>query len=140
MDPVAIRLFRLPSNPVSVCRPDVFGAPFMKTKHHRLFVQALACFVILLPLFAARAEEPAKPSIPQTQVHGVNAAYVDRTVRPGDEFFEYANGLWLKTVEIPADRTSIALDTALVEQTNKRTADLIAEVAKKGAPAGDESR
>jgi endothelin-converting enzyme/putative endopeptidase len=43
-------------------------------------------------------------------------------------------------VEIPADRTSVALDTALVEQTNKRTADLIAEVAKKGAPAGDESR
>ncbi|HET6180244.1 MAG TPA: M13 family metallopeptidase [Candidatus Sulfotelmatobacter sp.] len=112
----------------------------MKTKHHSLFVQALTCVAIVLPLFAARAEEPAKASIPQPQVHGVNPAYLDRSVRPGDEFFEYANGAWLKSVEIPADRTSVALDTALVEQTSKRTADLIAEVAKKGAPAGDESR
>ena len=35
---------------------------------------------------------------------------------------------------------SVALDPALIEETDKRTADLIAEVAKNGAAAGDKSR
>ena len=110
----------------------------MKPTHNRLFLApVLTCAVILLPQFAARAEEPAKGNVPHPEVHGVNPAYLDKSVRPGDDFFEYANGDWLKHVEIPADRTSIALDTALVEQTNKRTADLIAEVAKNHAAKGE---
>ena len=110
----------------------------MKTSRSSLFrAQVFACAVIVLP-FLAYAEEPAKPNVPQS--HGVNPASLDRSVRPGDDFFEYANGAWLKSTEIPPDRNSVALDTALIEQTNKRTADLIAEVAKQGAAAGDKSR
>ncbi len=113
----------------------------MKTSRSSLFrVQLFACAVIVLPLLCAVAEEPAKRNLPQPEVHGVNPASLDRSVRPGDDFFEYANGAWLKSTEIPPDRNSVALDTALIEQTNKRTADLIAEVAKKGAQAGDKSR
>lgn len=113
----------------------------MKTKHNRpSLVRFLVGAVFVLPLFTAAAEEPARRNVPQSQVHGVNSASLDRTVRPGDEFFEYANGEWLKRAEIPADRTYIALDTALIEQTEKRTSDLIAEVAKDGAAAGDRSR
>ena len=109
----------------------------MKPIRNRCFlVQVFACALTVLPLFV-HAEEPAKGTIPQPQVHGVNPAYVDRSVRPGDEFFEYANGEWLKHVEIPADRNSVALDTALLEQTDKRTADLIAEVANSGAATGE---
>ena len=100
----------------------------------------LACALVVLPLFAARAEEPANQNVSQPLVHGVNVAYLDRTVRPGDEFYQYANGTWLKSVEIPSDRNYIALDSALIEQTDKRTADLISEVAKSGAAEGDKSR
>ena len=28
-------------------------------------------------------------------------------VKPGDDFYAYANGSWMKTTEIPADRSSI---------------------------------
>ncbi len=113
----------------------------MKTMRNRpILAQFFACALVVLPLFAARAEEPAKANVPQPQVHGVNPANLDRTERPGDDFFEYANGEWLKHAEIPADRTYIALDSVLIEETNKRTADLIAEVAKNGAAAGDKSR
>jgi endothelin-converting enzyme/putative endopeptidase len=65
---------------------------------------------------------------------------MDRAVRPGDDFFEYANGEWIKHTEIPADRQMTAPGLALVEETDKRVSDLIAEVAKKGGTPGDKSR
>ncbi len=36
---------------------------------------------------------------------GFDAAGMDRAVRPGDDFFGFANGGWVRTTEIPADRS-----------------------------------
>jgi putative endopeptidase len=99
---------------------------------------AFTCVAIALPLLAAGVENPT--NAPPPQVHGVNPANLDRTVQPGDDFFQYANGEWIKRAEIPADRGSMDMATALIELSDKRTADLIAEVAKSGAAAGDKSR
>jgi putative endopeptidase len=113
----------------------------MKTRHmNSLLVRIFACAVIALPLLAAGAEDPAKRDAPQQQVHGVDPANLDRTVRPGDDFFRYSNGAWIKRAEIPADRGSVDMSTALIELSDKRTADLIAEVAKSATAADDKSR
>jgi len=40
---------------------------------------------------------------------GFDLSGMDRSVKPGDDFFEYANGNWFKRTTIPADRTSIAM-------------------------------
>ena len=113
----------------------------MKPTRRELFsVQALSCVVVVLSALSARAEEPAKGNVPQPSGHGVSTASMDRKIRPGDEFYQYANGEWFKRTEIPADRNYVALDSALVEQTSSRTADLIAEVAKSGAAASAKSR
>jgi putative endopeptidase len=37
---------------------------------------------------------------------GVDLSAMDKSVRPGDNFFDYVNGTWLKTAKIPADRAS----------------------------------
>ncbi|MBV8592881.1 MAG: M13 family metallopeptidase [Caulobacteraceae bacterium] len=67
---------------------------------------------------------------------GVDPAAIDPSVRPGDDFFGYANGAWLKSATIPEDRASYGVGAALSELTDKRTADLIAAVAASGG-AGD---
>jgi putative endopeptidase len=41
----------------------------------------------------------------------------DATVKPGDDFFDYANGAWLKRTEIPADRAGWGMHAALAERT-----------------------
>ena len=41
----------------------------------------------------------ASAAVPSS--HGVDLAGIDRSVAPGDDFFRYANGTWLKTTEIP---------------------------------------
>jgi putative endopeptidase len=70
---------------------------------------------------------------------GIDPAGIDRSVKPGDEFYLYANGAWIKQAKIPEDRSSFGPGVKLVEQANQRTRDLIQETAKAGAPAGSEA-
>ena len=36
----------------------------------------------------------------------VNTQDIDHSIKPGDDFYHYANGGWLKTVAIPAGQSS----------------------------------
>ncbi|HSP17112.1 MAG TPA: M13 family metallopeptidase [Thermoanaerobaculia bacterium] len=65
---------------------------------------------------------------------------MDRSVRPGDDFFAYANGKWVKATEIPADRSSWGVFATLAEKADKRTADLIRDTAAKKNAAGSEEQ
>lgn len=40
---------------------------------------------------------------------GVDVAGMDRSVKPGVDFFAYTNGGWYKGAEIPADRSSLGI-------------------------------
>jgi putative endopeptidase len=73
-----------------------------------------------------------------TAVHGLDVAGIDRAIAPGDDFFGYANGLWLKSATIPADRSSWGPAGELTELTAQRTAQLIRHAA--ASPAGSEAR
>jgi putative endopeptidase len=97
--------------------------------------QALTSFVLtcgLLTLFAipASAQSNAAP-----ETHGISISHMDRSIKPGDNFYEFANGAWLQKTEIPADRASIGGFTALDVIANENTHNLIDEAAKaKAAP------
>jgi putative endopeptidase len=88
-----------------------------------------------LSLAAAASPDTATPAS-----HGLDVAGIDRGVAPGDDFFRYANGAWLKAHEIPADRSSYGTGAQVAELTAKRTADLIREAAKTSAPGSDARR
>jgi predicted metalloendopeptidase len=81
----------------------------------------------------------APPDAPATTDPGIDLPGMDRSVAPGDDFFRYANGTWMKTTEIPADRPAFGPDAVLAELTTTRTADLIKEAAAS-APAGSDAR
>lgn len=72
--------------------------------------------------------------------HGIAAANIDTAIKPGDDFYLYANGNWIKRTEIPGDRPGIGVFSALADLSNKRTADLIEEAAKSSAPASSGQR
>lgn len=56
-------------------------------------------------------------------------ADIDHSVRPGDDFYRYANGNWLRTTAIPAGQSSYDSRAILVEKTSQRVRDLIQEAA-----------
>jgi predicted metalloendopeptidase len=82
---------------------------------------------------------PATAPAATPAAHGIDLAGIDRSVAPGDDFFRFANGAWLKTAEIPPDRSSYGTGAALVELNSKRTVALIQGAAAKAA-AGSEAR
>jgi putative endopeptidase len=70
----------------------------------------------------------------------VDTAGMDRSVKPGDNFFAYANGSWLARTEIPADRSGYTTGAVVADLTDKRVVELIREAAKAQAPAGSDTR
>jgi predicted metalloendopeptidase len=96
--------------------------------------------LLTLGLFLSAAAAPApQPSRPAASPpgHGVDAAGMDRRLRPGDDFFRYANGNWLATAVIPADRPSYGVGAMLTEQGAERIRVLVQAAA--GARAAESS-
>jgi putative endopeptidase len=48
---------------------------------------------------------PAEPAAPGFGPYGIQVAAHDASVRPGDDFYSYANGHWLTTEQMPSDRS-----------------------------------
>ena len=72
---------------------------------------------------------------------GIDPAAMDKSVRPGDDFYAYANGTWMKTAEIPADRSSIGGFYIADQQTEKQIGALVSEMLKSNpAPGTDAAR
>jgi putative endopeptidase len=71
---------------------------------------------------------------------GIDLAGMDHAVKPGDDFFRYANGSWVQRTQIPADRSSTGPTEELEELTEQRTADLIRNMAGTHPPAGSNER
>ena len=57
-----------------------------------------ACALLTLAPLAVSQDAP------KSDAHGVAVANMDRSVKPGDDFYRYANGDWIKRTEIPPDR------------------------------------
>ena len=96
----------------------------------------IAWRALTLTVAVAGAASPAP--MPAPSPHGVDLAGIDRLVAPGDDFFRYANGAWLKVTEIPPDRSSYGPAEQLTELTAERTAELVRNTS--AAPAGSEAR
>jgi putative endopeptidase len=68
-------------------------------------------------LFAAAGGAAAQPSgKPAYGAWGVDYASMDRSVKPGDDFFAYAEGTWVKTAPIAPDKTGAGYNYDLPDQ------------------------
>ena len=65
---------------------------------------------------------------------------MDRSVAPGANFFAYANGTWLRTNEIPSDRSSCGSWDVIKELVERRVADLIQHSSEGEQTGGSQSR
>ncbi|HEU5482100.1 MAG TPA: M13 family metallopeptidase [Sphingomicrobium sp.] len=81
------------------------------------------------PLEAAPAPVAPEPK-PQIGTFGFDIAGMDRSVAPGNNFYEFANGTWAKNTPIPADKSNYGMFTMLDDLSRERTRTLIEEQAK----------
>jgi putative endopeptidase len=64
---------------------------------------------------------------------------MDPSTLPGNDFFAYANGGWLKVTEIPADRSAYGSSEILSDLTARRVNELL-QAAAQNSPAGSEAQ
>ncbi|HEX7338417.1 MAG TPA: M13 family metallopeptidase [Rhodanobacteraceae bacterium] len=83
------------------------------------------------PATATTAKAPAA-----APVSGVDMAAIDKSVKPGDNFFMYANGTWYNNAKIPADRSSVGTFLTVYNRTQKRVTDIIKHAADSHPAAG----
>ena len=93
---------------------------------------------IALILAAGLAEKTG--AAPLTGDWGFDAAGMDTSIRPGDDFFKYANGGWDARTPIPADRTGYELDYVLADQAEQRVRGILEGPPAPGADGAKISR
>jgi putative endopeptidase len=104
-------------------------------------MNAAGAGLLLLGISVAMAAPiAAAPIVAAPPPAGDALAGMDRSVQPGVDFNEYANGGWLKSTEIPADLSSTGVGRELTELTDRRTAELIRHEAESNAPDGSDER
>ena len=68
---------------------------------------------------------------------GIDPAVMDKSVKPGDDFYAFANGGWMKATEIPADRSNVGGFWIADQQTEKRLEELVAGASSTAMPDAD---
>lgn len=81
-------------------------------KGKRSIAAAVALLAVSAPLPASGFREAARS--------GVLLDNMDRSVSPGTDFFDFANGAWLRTVPIPPDRSSFGVQQMMIDEARLR--------------------
>ena len=80
---------------------------------------------------AALAADAQAPAAAQGAVHGVNKADMDMSVRPGDDFYQYAGGGWLKANPMKPEYSSYGVFNDLAETNRKQIRELFENLSKE---------
>jgi putative endopeptidase len=101
----------------------------MKLKFNNLMLMGALCLSV--NAFAADGGKPAKAKSPNDPPKKfIDPANMDLSVKPGDNFFDYANGNWIKQNTIPAKETRWGSFNILRQDNTNRLLKLLAEVSK----------
>ncbi len=107
----------------------------MKLKFTNLILIALLCLSV--NSFAASGGTKEKPKPKGNKVAAtppkkfIDPANMDLSVNPGDNFFEYANGNWLRNNAIPEKETRWGSFSILHQENTNRLLVLLKEVSKE---------
>jgi endothelin-converting enzyme/putative endopeptidase len=70
---------------------------------------------------------------PRYGTWGVATEDMDKSVKPGDDFFAFAEGTWLRNHPIPADKTSAGYNSELPDEIQLQVRKMVEDVAAKPA-------
>ena len=77
---------------------------------------------------ARSATESAEVLTAELGSFGIDLSHQDPNTRPGDDFFRFANGRWLDTYELPADRSNYGSFSVLGDRSNERVRTIITDL------------
>jgi len=94
----------------------------------------------LVALTLAAALTPAASVRAQRVIPGLDAAGMDTTVLPGNDFYRYANGNWDRRTEIPPDMSVYGSFNIAADRAERQLIAVVRGAAAAHAPAGSDLR
>lgn len=85
----------------------------------------------------AEMTDAAKPMI---EPWGYPLDAFDRSTRPQDDLYQFANGGWLAATEIPGDRSGVGFSQGMRDRNDERIKSVIAELQGAALEAGSEAQ
>jgi len=79
----------------------------------------------------AKAPTTVHKEVKKTLTSGIIKSNFDESIRPQDNFYAYVNGGWLKSAEMPADKTSIGAFYDLRDNSDEQVKVIIDDVSKQ---------
>lgn len=80
---------------------------------------------------------PAPSNKPALGEFGLDVAGMDPTIAAGDDFYLHVNGNWMKTTEIPSDRSRYSMFAKLSIQAMQDTRTILEEAAADADASGE---
>jgi putative endopeptidase len=81
--------------------------------------------IVQTPVAAVSLPEEHPAPRPQYGTFGFDTAGMDKSVAPGDNFYQYANGTWAKNTPIPADKSNYGAFNVLDDLSHVRTQEIL---------------
>ena len=94
----------------------------------------------IIPMVAFASISLSAMAQGQTLSSGIDLKNMDNSVRPQDDFFQYACGGWMKNNPLPAAYSRYGSFDVLGEDNNKRINGILTELLEKTSPAGTVER
>ena len=86
-------------------------------------------------------QEEVKMTVKEHQHdHGISIEFMDKSVRPQDDFYDYVNGGWMKTAVIPADKSSWGSFNELREKTDENSLSILKNILTEKYEKGTEGQ
>jgi len=99
---------------------------------HRLFAYAVLAVAVVIGVGRADQSAGQPAPVPQLGAWGFDLTGIDPKAKPGDSFFDYANGAWDARTAIPPDKASFGMFAALRDKAEEQVHAIINDAAKSG--------
>jgi len=97
-----------------------------------------ACASNQTPAVTASAQRPAQERAQQPALRsGIDLQYVDGSVRPQDDAYQYLNGKWLRTFQLPPDKGLVGSFTAIEDATEEQLRSIVDSLDQPSLSDGD---
>jgi putative endopeptidase len=105
-------------------------------------VKKLLIGAVALLTIGACGQDSAEPVAVEepAPISGIDIAGMDTSVKPGDNFFAYMNGTWIKTTEMPADKSRYGVFDMLRDESQEAVREIIEESANGDFPKGSDEQ
>jgi putative endopeptidase len=110
------------------------GGIGMQRKYLVHLAVGTAAIALAIPSIAQIVGKPRYGSF------GIDLTAKDGTVRPGDDFWSYANGDWAKRTDVPADKGSVGYGNILTDEAEANVRKLLDDMAANPSAYGATGR